>query len=571
MNRLTFTRTLAGVGLALSIGACTAPDLTPPCPIPPDADEATRKKIIASCFGGEINNVVETKLKKDVDILFVIDNSTSMTPKQRVLATAIPQFIQKIEAFGSDYHVGIVTTDVGANPTSNSTFPGNRTIPGCPNFSGDDGRLQNTPCSSRTGLTTYATTACATLCPDPKFVPNNGMRYIEKKGTVYNVPSAKDMSNNEIGPLKTFQCIALIGDSGCGVESPLESAKRALDGHLNENSGFLRQNSVLAVIFIGDEDDCSVQISQRLTELDPSTNATGCAGNASGGPACYGLDFRCLARNVECFGANMTAQPMTSAGTKTNCRERVNNGLIPIANYVNFFSSLRPTSKIVMAGIISPSILDAQTGTGNGKLIVEQNPAGEPGTPGLVRGYKANAACYNMAEMVPAEDADKGFIGQAQIRLSTFLRKFANRAEASICETANYPQALNAIADQIGNVSNINCLAAVPKRTAAGDPICLVGYVDENLPNSTPDTPLPLCSKTCCNAWKTSTDPKIAPLDTTGALLNGCRAEPDCYCAEPNPKCADTAVAGVWRKLDSSMMPSAPPAGKVVNFRCAKE
>ena len=255
MNRLTFTRTLAGIGLALSIGACTAPDLTPPCPIPPDADEATRKAIIAGCFGGEINNIVETKLKKDVDILFVVDNSTSMTPKQRVLAGAIPQFINAIEKFGSDYHVGIVSTDVGANPTSTSAFPGNRTIPGCASFSGDDGKLQNTPCTLRMGVSTETVNACSTLCPDPKFVPSNGGRYIEKKGTVYNVPSAKDAMNNEIGPQKAFQCIALVGDGGCGVESPLESAKRALDGHLNENSGFLRQNSVLAVIFITDEDD----------------------------------------------------------------------------------------------------------------------------------------------------------------------------------------------------------------------------------------------------------------------------------------------------------------------------
>ncbi|MFO0579092.1 MAG: hypothetical protein U1A78_34250 [Polyangia bacterium] len=570
MNRLTFTRTLAGIGLALSIGACTAPDLTPPCPIPPDADEATRKKIIASCFGGEINNIVETKLKKDVDILFVVDNSTSMTPKQRVLAGAIPQFINAIEKFGSDYHVGIVTTDVGANPTSTSAFPGNRTIPGCASFSGDDGKLQNTPCTLRMGVSTETVNACTTLCPDPKFVPMNGGRYIEKKGTVYNVPSAKDAMNNEIGPQKAFQCIALVGDGGCGVESPLESAKRALDGHLNENSGFLRSNSVLAVIFITDEDDCSVQISRR-SELDPTT--MNCAGNMSPDApgSCFGLDFRCLARSVECYGTTgSTYQSMTSTGAKLNCKEKPNNFLIPLQQYVNFFNTIRPAEKLVLAGIISPSILDAQMGTGNGKLVIEQNAAGEPGTPGLVRGYKANAACYNATQMVPPEDSDKGFIGQAQLRLSTFLRKFANRSESSICDTANYPAALQIIADKIANASAVSCLAAAPKRNSAGDPICIVGYVDENTPNATPDTTLPLCSKTCCAGWKAAATPALTdPLDTT--LANACKNEPDCFCAETNPKCADTAVAGVWRKLDSAGKPVQPPSGKVVNFRCARE
>lgn len=570
MNRLTFTRALAGAGLALSIGACTAPDLTPPCPIPADADEATRKKIVAECFGGEINNVVETKLKKDVDILFVVDNSTSMTPKQRVLATAIPQFIQAIEKFGSDYHVGIVTTDVGVAPNLNGTFSSNRMVPGCGRYAGDDGALQNTPCTNRTGVSAETTNACGTLCPDAKFVPT-GARYIEKKGTVYNVPSMKDGMGNEIGPQRTFQCIALVGDGGCGIESPLESAKRALDGHLNENSGFLRSNSVLAVIFIGDEDDCSVQISRR-SEMDPSTMncATNMSPDAPGG--CFGLDFRCIARSVECYGANNAYQPMTVAGTKTNCKEKPNNFLIPIQQYVNFFSALRPAEKLVLAGIITPSILDAQTGNGNGKLIVEQNAAGEAGTAGLVRGYKANAACYNATQMVPMEDSDKGFIGQAQLRLSTFLRRFANRSESSICDTANYPAALQVIADKINNASAVNCLAATPKRNTSGAPICIVGYVDENTPNATPDTTLPQCSAGCCAAWKNAASPALTdPLDTT--LLNGCKAEKaDCFCAEPNPKCPETAVAGVWRVLDqTTMKPVQPPSGKVVNFRCAKE
>ena len=33
------------------------------------------------------------------------------------------------------------------------------------------------------------------------------------------------------GPIHAFQCMALVGDSGCGIEGQLEASMRALDGH----------------------------------------------------------------------------------------------------------------------------------------------------------------------------------------------------------------------------------------------------------------------------------------------------------------------------------------------------
>ena len=106
--------------------------------------------------------MVDTRLRKDVDILFVIDNSPSMSPKQKVLATAIPQFISTIDATGANYQVGIVTTDLGYNPTPGleNKKPWN-TIPACNTYVGDDGVLQNTPCTNRTGLQGEAATACS--------------------------------------------------------------------------------------------------------------------------------------------------------------------------------------------------------------------------------------------------------------------------------------------------------------------------------------------------------------------------------------------------------------------------
>src|SRR5438105_581212 len=49
-----------------------------------------------------------------VDMLFLIDNSSSMIPKQQKLAAAIPSFIDAMFEklpHGTDLHVGITTTD----------------------------------------------------------------------------------------------------------------------------------------------------------------------------------------------------------------------------------------------------------------------------------------------------------------------------------------------------------------------------------------------------------------------------------------------------------------------------
>ena len=47
-----------------------------------------------------------------VDVLWVLDNSTSMDDDREALADAFPRFIQPFEDAGSDWHVGVITTDM---------------------------------------------------------------------------------------------------------------------------------------------------------------------------------------------------------------------------------------------------------------------------------------------------------------------------------------------------------------------------------------------------------------------------------------------------------------------------
>lgn len=502
---------------------------------------------------------VDVTKRKEVDLLFVVDNSTSMSPKQRVLAQAIPQFLQKIDALGASYRIGVVTTDVGTLPPGQTSWPGSTEVR-CGTQRGDDGLLQNKACSTRipaTDMNTEFALACkgamSPLCPDASFVPRD--LWISKDGNTVNVSPTNPgtLTPAQIAQ-RAFQCIGLVGDYGCGVEAPLESMKRALDGHLTENSGFLRPGSVLAIQFITDEDDCSAQLARR-TELSPASMSCS-PSDPDPAPGCYNLDYRCIARSVQCD------ESMATPGLKHNCRERPGNFLESVDTYVQFLQGLRPPAKLVVTGIWSPAVQDFQArgSTGDGRLEVESGVFGDNSTNLLNRGQKTKAACYNPDPMLTTNP--QGFFGQAQLRLSSFIRKLdpSVGVERSICDAANYAASLDQVATKVAKSLTVDCLSA-PPLVYNGVTACQVGYVDVSKPLDPPTSLLPMCSNTCCQAWGQAATPNRSDPGIQAA----CGAEPvDCYCAPVSAtQCVGTAVAGLWRAGNADL-----PAGKTASFRC---
>ncbi|MCP4675016.1 MAG: hypothetical protein GY854_05825 [Deltaproteobacteria bacterium] len=169
-----------------------------------------------------------------MDILFVIDDSGSMMEEQTNLANNFPKFIEVLDQYqtssgsGINYRIGVTTTGV------TRSFKQKIIGMAMPMTSvGPDGKLlgQNTNPAPNCGLT------------EP---------WLEGPGT--NVA-------------QTFSCMAKVGTSGSGTEMPFA----AMEGALGEtdpfksapggpNEGFYRKNadSLLVVVMITDEDDCSI-------------------------------------------------------------------------------------------------------------------------------------------------------------------------------------------------------------------------------------------------------------------------------------------------------------------------
>ncbi len=239
---------------------------------------------------------------RNVDILFVIDNSLSMEQEQASLRANFSKFMDvlaTIEGGIPNVHIGVTTSNMGQSAEDGvgmASFG-----PACAG-SGDDGAMRTVPGSTARFLVDVEAAG--------------GTRSRNYSGTLADA----------------FSEMANVGTQGCGIEQHLGAAERALTNVAN--SGFLRDDAKLAVIFIQDEDDCSLE---HTGLFEGSTDGTV-------------VNFRCTQEGIECDGGDISV-----VGAHTNCRPKENSAyLAGIDRYVEFFKSLKalPDEDVIMAGIV---------------------------------------------------------------------------------------------------------------------------------------------------------------------------------------------------------------------------
>lgn len=143
---------------------------------------------------------------KEVDVLWVVDTSSSMAKHQNLLAEQVPIFINGLNATGLDYHIGVTTMDMSG--------------------SGAHGTL-----IAQTGSPKVLT----------KDTPN--------------------LIGLLAGRLRA-------GENGSPVERGREATMAVLNSSASGGDDFLRPNSLLNVIFLSDEEDQSSSAVDYLAALD---------------------------------------------------------------------------------------------------------------------------------------------------------------------------------------------------------------------------------------------------------------------------------------------------------------
>jgi hypothetical protein len=200
-----------------------------------------------------------------LDLLFVIDDSSSMRQEQAKLAEQLPKLLEiltsGIPPEGDRFppveslHLGVVSTDLGTNGSEE------RPNSACHGV-GKDGKLIRNAVDTMAG------------CEVNLDVP-------------YLHYDAQDHAASDLETLQhDFTCLANLGIEGCAFEQQLEAMYKALapndvaftggsGGHGDGfNAGFLRPDAVLAIIQVTDEEDCSVT-DEGLTLFDPASSHPG--------------------------------------------------------------------------------------------------------------------------------------------------------------------------------------------------------------------------------------------------------------------------------------------------------
>jgi hypothetical protein len=247
---------------------------------------------------------------RNVDILFVVDDSGSMKEEQDSLAQNFPRFIQRLSTLQGglpSVHIGVVSTDVGT---------GTDKVGSC-NAKGDDGHLLTNNCGGVNG--SYLVDVDA---------PGGGR------------------TQNYTGDLaQLFACMAHLGTGGCGAEQPLESMRLALDPARGTNPGFLRDDAYLAVVIISDEDDCSTKDRSIWTR------------NLSTGRLLY----QCTQYGISCDGDVMTP------GAKANCKPQQGSpAMFDVDEYVQFLKQLKGDKQLIIASITGDPTPVSVSNDGNG-------------------------------------------------------------------------------------------------------------------------------------------------------------------------------------------------------------
>ncbi|MCC7535170.1 MAG: hypothetical protein IT379_03105 [Deltaproteobacteria bacterium] len=234
---------------------------------------------VAPCVRSNISIVVSQGTHQ-VDLLFVVDDSISMQQEQENLARNFDTMIRALATGDTDgdgtpdtppvddLNVAVVSTDMGSGgfPVCGSD--------GDPD--GDDGVLVSRGNTSLAG--------CAATYP-----------------TFLSFRRGDDVDSF----VQQFGCVARLGTGGCGFEQQLEATLKAITpststavapflsgaGHADgRNAGFLRPGSILAVVLVTDEEDCSA--------ADPAIFDT----TSSTFPG-EQLNLRCFQYGAESFGA----------------------------------------------------------------------------------------------------------------------------------------------------------------------------------------------------------------------------------------------------------------------------
>jgi hypothetical protein len=382
----------------------------------------------------------------NVDILMMIDNSSSMVEMQQKLYAQLPLFIQSLQSLPTppNLHLAVVSSDMGAPGDSATSI-------GC-TASGDQGEFQSSP-RSNPNLSPPVTCTNTTITPVLGAADSNHTFITDAD----MMPNFTDPSLSDV-----LQCIALLGDAGCGFEHQLASIDRALgaDGLgpvPSTNVGFLRPDAYLVIVMLTNEDDCSAAANTGLYSLNGGMQSIANPLGPIANYRCNQFGHLCTDPASGAMIAPPLNPPADAQGTTTaptldlsNCISNDTNGLLtPVAKFVSDIKALKPDpDKQIVVGAISAPATPYTVAWAPASGASADTPAGQLWP--LIEHSCGPVSFYDVNPKATQNPTDQSF-GDPGVRIAQFVNAFANHVQGSICD-ASFAVSLGAVASKIGQL-----------------------------------------------------------------------------------------------------------------------
>lgn len=380
---------------------------------------------------------------RQLDMVFMIDNSPSMAPKVSKLAQQFPKMLATLQDPNDrrypDLRVAIIDSDLGTGGAYPGGACGRRASPDPSNGFGDVGDFQM-PGGAGCGASADAL-------------------WLEFAWKPLNYDKTQDIG-------QVFGCLAgNLGALGCGQEHQLQAFEFALAApslHQDQSGGlqstFLRPRAYLGLVIVSDEDDCSAatnagmfgakaELRGESTSLRCATRAHQCNGvkltdAPPGYPSSAGFEANladCAARTDACPNPTDGGEATDTSGP-TTC-----SPLEDVHRLAQEIKALKadPENQIMVAGIFGWPRLGAdwEPDMANAKYKIDLVPGPGPEDIDNQQGpvWDLWPVCYD-PDHEPADpatfDADAwGFGARPGLRISAFIDEFGdNGFKSSICE-----------------------------------------------------------------------------------------------------------------------------------------
>jgi hypothetical protein len=433
---------------------------------------------LRACPTATVHTTLTQKVNNEIDLLFMIDDSPSMASMQQKLFAQLPMFMQVLQSLPMgppSLHVAVVSSDMGAHSDANI---------GCTEL-GDYGAFHYAP----EGMCTDTTLAA-------------GSTYITETDGLANFTD----------PIATvFQCIALLGDKGCGFGHQLASIDRALGADGNgpppvATGVFLRPEAYLDIVILTNEDDASAPENTTIFSLNGHpqnmTNPDGplASYRQKGGPRSPHLCQDPTSATPSAYITEPLTIPSDAQGTATaptlnlwNCKDNDSgsSAFIPVSKFVSDIKALKPDpdNQILVSGIIGPPT-PVEIGwypPSNGQDLA-------PGELWPDEMHSCGAQGDEKVSPNATEFTTDGSFGDPGIRLAGFLNAFPNSVVASVCD-ASYAQSMANIATNLAALITPPCITGEIQNDTMGNPMCSVIEHITDLQGDRTDVALQNCAE----------------------------------------------------------------------------